>query len=1494
MGTRKYIWGLVLLLLAIPSLGAGVRVAVLQEDLGHWQEVAASFRSRGGDVSLQAFSEGYLYQEVSFLIPFGLARFDVVEVLDSWLTAVVDKLQDLSPYVGELRGVGLSPVVVGRKTVGVRLPWRGDALAAVPVHGDLRAALAFLEVLAPGGPAPQAVTPKLKLPQLSLSIGPITLTKKPEENLPGVDGALELLVSALKQAGATGKAAPLAYMASATREAVAKVARMLGVPLSVQRSEVTVVIKPLASVSPLSAGAREAVTSSLGLQKVVVPLGQLESFLKQMAGKAIVRLPYKPVPLGVTSQGVAAIKADIYHAAGITGAGVKIGIIDLGFVGLSASQARGDLPADVATKDFTGTGIESGYSHGTAVAEIVHDVAPGAKLYLIKIGDEVDLDNAVTYCIQQGIKIINHSLGWYNTNFYDGTGTIADIVRRATSAGILWVQAAGNDALNHWEGNFTDTDGDGWLDTEIHLTASSGDPIVLYLTWDGWPTTADDYDLFLYGPNGSLVASSTKTQAGSEEPTEQITYTASVSGTYTVKIQKSSGSPRRLELFSIYQHLDPHVSSSSLPAPANAAEALTVGAVDWGRYTTGPAEDYSSRGPTNDGRTKPDLVAPDNVSTGVSPYYTTFQGTSAAAPHAAGAAALLLSRDPSLGLSALRAKLLSYCVPMGDPNIYGAGRLELSLPAAPKPDLVIESLTYTPVSPRVGDTLTFTAVVRNAGPGDAGSFAVELRDGGVQRRNVSGLAAGGTHTLTFTAVLSASSVTFTAVADPDGAVDEVDESNNSRSVTVSGGYPALRADAGGPYAGTVGQPITFDGRGSTGDIVSYTWDFGDGTTGSGAVVQHAYTAPGSYTVRLVVRDRYGRTDSDTATATIQAAPTPKGRLTTDKSGYAPGETVRITFENTGTVPITLPNTAPWVIRDASGRVVYRPMAAMLLTVVAPGETKFWAWNQRDNTGSQVPPGTYAVELSTQNAGLFRREFTIRTVAKPDLIVESITYTPSSPTVGDTLTFRVVVRNIGGARAGAFYVRLSGETGYQQGYITGLSAGQSFTFTFRLPLSRSGEVFTAVADYYNRVQESDETNNEKSITVTAAMPALDLRLSLDKNTYTVGETVTVTVELNRGAYVYLVELDPDGKAVLIFPNYQHPDPRLPAGTTRLRVEAADPAGNEALYGFAADTAIPYFPTRFGNYFPVLDPDGEGFLDRVRSWLGTHLPSSSWDEEVARFQVVRPVANRPPVASFSYSPTNPRVGETVRFDASASHDPDGRIVQYIWDFGDGASGTGKITSHTYSRAGTYTVRLTVRDDDGATDTRSATLTVSAAPGPGPQPPAGMPTLDEPGIYVWGDAQDHWHITVASAGAWSGTRKFQVKIEATGRINVVSVSSGAPRPRVSGTTLTWEGSVGSGWHDLSFDLQGTLMQLTLYLDTDGDGVVKPPSRIAKKIVYIVHKCKSHPPGNPFVIGAPRGMSVVLPSQNFRIGICIGTFPHGPYVWANIEYVEQHGACL
>jgi len=91
------------------------------------------------------------------------------------------------------------------------------------------------------------------------------------------------------------------------------------------------------------------------------------------------------------------------------------------------------------------------------------------------------------------------------------------------------------------------------------------------------------------------------------------------------------------------------------------------------------------------------------------------------------------------------------------------------------------------------------------------------------------------------------------------------------------------------------------------------------------------------------------------------------------------------------------------------------------------------------------------------------------------------------------------------------------------------------------------------------------------------------------------------------------------------------------------------------------------------------------------------------------------NQPPVASFVYSPEKAVVNQTVTFNASSSYDPDGTIVSYVWNFGDGFNATGKVVKHSYLANGTYLVNLTVMDTDGAADTMTKPVIVHVS-----QPP------------------------------------------------------------------------------------------------------------------------------------------------------------------------------
>lgn len=405
------------------------------------------------------------------------------------------------------------------------------------------------------------------------------------------------------------------------------------------------------------------------------------------------------------SQGVQRTGADVLGQAARGGAGLTIAILDLGFgTNLEALQQAGELPPPSrlrtisfdAAAGLAGTNAYGNRTnHGELVAQTVFDYAPRARYLFVNYHSEADFVAAVDHLIARRPDIIVHSNNFLEGPF-DGTGPLAQAVDRAAAAGILWFNSAGNYARQHWEGPWSDADGDrvlDWADPAWTFSRGASQPITFHLSWvhDG-PAPAD-LDLLLQRRDGATgtwttVASSRDRQGAGARPAERIVgYLSPVAGEFRVRVVHVSGPvpTGHLTIFSREVPLAPAGGGtvSSIPTPADAVGAIAVGGVDW---RGDRLKSYSSHGPSDDGRLKPDLVAPTGTRVMGRTGFRGVGGTSNAAPNAAGAAAVLIASERRAGrrpdAATIRAALAERALDLGEPGpdmLYGAGRVRVSL-----------------------------------------------------------------------------------------------------------------------------------------------------------------------------------------------------------------------------------------------------------------------------------------------------------------------------------------------------------------------------------------------------------------------------------------------------------------------------------------------------------------------------------------------------------------------------------------------------------------------------------------------------------------------------------------------------------------------------------------------------------------------------------------------------------------------------------------------
>jgi subtilisin family serine protease len=440
-----------------------------------------------------------------------------------------------------------------------------------------------------------------------------------------------------------------------------------------------------------------------GIEEINLPNDQ---DTEELRGLPATREALKDVLKATKNQGVQLMGIDKWHAAGFTGKGVTVGIIDSGYKFIDELKASADLPTDFKVMDFAQklldqSSIDNGV-HGTAVSEIIHSVAPDAKLVATSIaGTNLEFSEALDYLVAQKVDIISISMG-SNAGAEDGTSDLSRKIEQIRKEkGILFFLAAGNEGDEHYAGMYSPNDQGlhQWMPgvTRMAFGNPTDAPVKtsVILRWDQWLNgdvnpAATDLDLVIEDQAGTVIKTSDGDQRA-RTPLEATAITIPPKTIYYLKAKQKDGTPLSKDSFRLHiftSGITPqfYTSVMSIGTSADSKGAIAVGAVD-------PPEgdaigSYSSQGPLSDGRFKPEISGPAGVGSAA---YTAdgkskFTGTSAATPEVAGMAAILKSANPALTADELTQVVLqSVKRPANGPNtVMGFGRADLTnIPPGP-------------------------------------------------------------------------------------------------------------------------------------------------------------------------------------------------------------------------------------------------------------------------------------------------------------------------------------------------------------------------------------------------------------------------------------------------------------------------------------------------------------------------------------------------------------------------------------------------------------------------------------------------------------------------------------------------------------------------------------------------------------------------------------------------------------------------------------------
>lgn len=477
--------------------------------------------------------------------------------------------------------------------------------------------------------------------------------------------------------------------------------------------------------------------SVLGLEDISVygrmvsglmPIASLEQSAS-VATMRFSRIAYARTRTGsVTGQGDAALLADDARTSfSVDGTGVVIGTLSDSYdclVGAAGDVASNDLPSGIIVLEEE-TGCVSGSDEGRAMMQIVHDIAPGSiQLFHSAFNGEASFATGITKLAEAGADIINDDVIYLAEPMFQD-GIIAQAVDTVKATGVSYFSSAGNSGSNSYESIYVssgvagtsgtirhDFDPSAGTDDLMEVSIPGNAEVTFVLQWQdpffsvsGAPGAATDMDMVLYSSEGVAQAGSFSLNVGGDA-VEIFSFTNpdEFTQTYQLGIEYYSGATPSKVKFVYYGNMTINeyaTNSATSYGHSNAAGARSVGAA---RYDATPdfgvsppiLESFSSRGgidilfdtsgnTVSEVRLKPEIVAPDGGDTTFfgSDYesngFPNFFGTSAAAPHAAGLAALLKEFDNTLTPDTLYSAMQTTAIDMdvtGFDDLTGYGLIQ--------------------------------------------------------------------------------------------------------------------------------------------------------------------------------------------------------------------------------------------------------------------------------------------------------------------------------------------------------------------------------------------------------------------------------------------------------------------------------------------------------------------------------------------------------------------------------------------------------------------------------------------------------------------------------------------------------------------------------------------------------------------------------------------------------------------------------------------------